>query len=158
MRRMTEVDYSLERWPSDADEWFDIEPVDGEFHVDLEAEDAAHRINQAISNWIERKALTSFGIDHRLLPNHTYVGIEQTEFVDDVCSQKYEVGFFPDLTNWTLPPKPTLTLYVWRTQQLGFGVVWSSFGFRCEPIDDLQQEQVYHRVLAAVLKDTETRM
>ena len=155
---MTEVDYSLERFPPETEDWFDMDLFEGEAVVDLQAENAADRVNQAIVCWIERKALTSFGSDDPFMPNHSYVGVTETEFVDDVCSQKYEVGFFPDDMNWASPPKPTLTLYVWRTQQLGFGIVWSSFGYRCQPIDDQEQERVYQQVRAAALEGSRTRM
>lgn len=63
-------------------------------------------------------------------------------------STKWAFSTEPD---WRSPPKPTLTLYVWRTQQIGFGIIWSSFGFRCQPIDEHEQEQMYQRVRAAAL-------
>lgn len=91
---MTEVDYSLERFPPEAQDWFDTDLLEGEALVDLQAENAADRVNQAIVSWIERKALTSFGIDDPFMSDHSYVGVTETEFGDDLCSQKYEVGFF----------------------------------------------------------------
>lgn len=46
-------------------------------------------------------------------------------------------------------PVPSITLYSWRTSQLDLGVIWSSFGFRSEPISDETEEAIYLQVLAA---------
>lgn len=104
-----------------------------------------------IATWIERLATSTAGEHPSFMPNHSYVGLCQVEQIGDGKMEKHEVGFFRQKrfpTNWLHPPRPTITLYSWCASQLEFGIIWSSVGFRCEPISDEAEEAIYQRVLA----------
>lgn len=151
---MALVDYSLERFPEDHASHLEAidginELVFGEF--DIQAEDEAHRTNLMIADWIERLATSASGSHSHFLPDHTYVGLHHVDLADDVQTEKFEVGFFPlsHPAGSLVAPDPFLTLYFWRVRQLGFGVIWTSLGFRCEEITSEAEEAIYQRVLRA---------
>lgn len=151
---MAIVDYSLERFPEELDDRLEtIDGVDelvfGEIHI--EAEEQAHRTNLMIARWIQRLATSASGSHSHFMPDHTYVGLHHVDLADDVQTEKFEIGFFP-LSHPAGPlvaPTPFLTLYFWRVQQLGFGVIWTSLGFRCEEITPEAEEAVYRQVQEA---------
>jgi len=151
---MAIVDYSLERFPEELVDHVDLVDGFGELtfgEFDIEAEEQAHRTNLMIAAWIERLATLGGGELPSFLPNHSYVGLCQVEQIGDGKMEKHEVGFFRRRrfpTSWLRPPRPTITLYSWRASQLEFGIIWSSVGFRCEPISDEAEEEIYQRVLA----------
>lgn len=151
---MALIDYSLERFPEELVDR--IETIDGINELvfgelDPEAEEQAHRTNVMIAEWIEQLATSASGSHSHFMPDHTHVGLHYVDLADDVQTDKYEVGFFrrADPQDALVPPAPFITLYSWRTQQLGFGVIWSSFGFRCEEISAEAEEAIYQQVLGA---------
>lgn len=158
---MALVDYSLERFPEElADQ---IETIDGinelvfgEF--DIQAEDQAHRTNLMIAKWIQRLATSALGSQSHFIPDHTYVGMHHVDLADDIQTEKFEVGFFSlsHPAGWLVAPTPFLTLYFWRVKQLGFGVIWTSLGFRCEEITPEAEEAIYQQVLASATKGFDT--
>ncbi len=153
---MPVVDYSLERFPDgmvDRFEWSGSEPL--EFGVlDPETENSAHQLNVMIAEWIERLALSQHGQHELFMPDHTYVCLHDVEMIDDVAAEKHEVGFFAEPAGAMLFTRdPTITLYSWRTSQQGFGVLWSCVGFRCQPISEEREEEIYRLVIASAARD-----
>ena len=154
---MVLTDYTLERFPDLPFEHLELadDLEQCEFGPpDLQAEEQAHQTNLVIAEWIERLANSASGEHPSFLPSHSYVGLCQVEQIGDGKMEKHEVGFFRRRrfpTNWLSPPRPTITLYSWCASQLEFGIIWSSIGFRCEPIAEDVEEAIYQQVLAAAL-------
>jgi len=157
--RLTRLaDHSLERFPDGMEDRFEVlddaGPIDLEGVLDPEMETRAHNLNVLVAGWIERLALTGHGRHGLFMPDHTYVGLHESEVIDDVEAEKHEVGYFADTkgdVHFTL--RPTITLYSWRTTQQDFGVLWSCVGFRCEPISEERAEAVYQLVIASATRD-----
>ena len=151
---MALTDYTLERFPDPFDEFELTDELEQcEFVTpDLQAEERTHQRNLMMAAWIERLATSTGGEHPTFMPNHSYVGLCQIEQIGDGKMEKHEVGFFRRKrfpTNWFRPPCPTITLYSWRASQLEFGTIWSSIGFRCEPVAEDVEEAIYQRVLLA---------
>lgn len=149
---MALVDYSLERFPEElTDQIGNIDAAcELEFgELDPQAEEQAHRTNLMISEWIEQLATSTSSSHSRFMPDHTYVALHYLDLVDRVQTEKFEVGFFrlPRTQNSLVPPAPSLTLYSWRVTELGFGIIWTSLGFRCQEISAEAEEAVYQQVL-----------
>ena len=157
---MVLTDYTLERFPDLPFE--NLELTDDleqcEFcPPDLQAEEQAHQTNLLIAAWIERLASSSGNEHSTFMPNHIYVGLSQVEQIGDGTMEKHEVGFFRRrklAPMWLSPPNPTITLYSWRASQLEFGTIWSSVGFRCEPVTEDAEEAIYQQVLMAARAET----
>lgn len=155
---MALVDYSLERFPEELTDR--IEAIDGINElvfgeIDVHAEERAYRTNLMIAQWIERLATSASGSHSHFVPDHTYVGLHHVDLADDVQTEKFEVGFFSlsHPAGALVAPTPFLTLYFWRVQQLGFGVIWTSLGFRCEEITPEAEEAIYQQVRAIALSE-----
>ena len=151
---MALTDYTLERFPDHPFEHLELTDDLEQCELDppdLQAEEQAHQTNLMIAAWIERLATSAGGEHSSFMSNHSYVGLCQVEQIGDGKMEKHEVGFFRRRrfpTNWLRAPRPTITLYSWRASQLEFGIVWSSIGFRCEPVTEAAEEAIYQRVLA----------
>lgn len=122
------VDYSLERFPEELTDR--IETIDGVNELvfgelDIDAEGQAHRTNAMITDRIKQLAVSASGSHSHFLPDHTHVGLHHVDLADDVQTEKFEGGFFRQTLpqNSLISPTPFLTLYSWRVQQLGFGVI-----------------------------------
>jgi len=159
---MALVDYSLERFPEHLIESLDDLEFADQVNVDLPdllAEEQAHRINVTIAEWIEQLAASASGSHSHFMPDHTYVGLHEVQLDGDVQTDRYEVGFFRrvDPQELLVPPEPFITLYSWRVEQLGFGIVWSSLGFRCGEIAPEAEEHIYSQVVSAATAHTTCR-
>lgn len=150
---MALADYSLERFPEDlADR---IEAIDGTNELqlgelDIDSEEQAHLKNVMIAAWIEQLATAVPSARSHFMPDHACVGLHHVDVVDSVQTDKFEVGFFHLITPYVIvPTAPFLTLFCWRVRELGFGVIWTSLGFRCEEISAEAEEAIYQRVLTA---------
>lgn len=152
------TDYSLERFPEHLIEQLeDSDCVELTIDLpDIQAEDQAHRSNLMIATWIERLATSE---SHCIfMPDHTHIGLHHVDLAADVQTEKFEVGFFCKKTSSLfVPPTPFLTLYYWRVQQQGFGLIWTSLGFRCEEISAEAEEAIYQQVLTAARCDRRER-
>lgn len=151
---MALVDYSLERFPED--QATHLEAIDGielleSGDFDMQAEEQAHQTNLMIGEWIRRLATSEPTAGAQLLSAHTYVGLHHVDIIGGTQTEKFEIGLFSRSSprHLLVPPAPFLTLYSWRVQEIGFGVIWTSLGFRCQKITPEAEEAIYQHILAA---------